>query len=119
VISQAVGLIADAFEFGIVAINIDDLHPAGMIVKAPNRRRMNEFIQSLNGQFIQRNERHFRKYLSTGRLISAIISTNVLVDVEAERPRFNNASQWDIWTIPGLGEEKDKQLRRFYDAITG
>jgi hypothetical protein len=118
VMSQAVSQIADSFEFGIVAINIDDLHPAEALVKAPDRRRMTEFIQNLNGQFIQRNERHLRKYLSTGRLISAIVATNVLVDVAGERPRFNNASQWDIWTIPGLTQEKDKQLRRFYDVIT-
>lgn len=118
VLSQAVSQIADSFDFGIVAISIDDLHPADKLVKAPDTIRMRKFIQNLNGQFIQRHERHFRKYLSSGRLISAIISTNAVVDVENETTRFNNASEWLIWTIPGLSRDKDAQMQRFKEIVT-
>ena len=118
VLSQAVSQIADSFDFGIVAINIDDLHPPDKLVRASDRTGMNKFIQNLNEQFIKRHARHFRKYLSSGRLISAMVSTNVIVDVETERPRYNNASQWTIWTIPGLSAEKDSQLRRFAEIVT-
>jgi hypothetical protein len=118
VLSEAVHRIADAFEFGIVALNIDDLCPPDNLVKVPDRAGLDEFMQNLNGQFIQRHERHFRKYLSNGRLISALISTNVVVDIATEQVRFNNASQCDIWTIPGLPPTKEHQLSRFYDIVT-
>jgi hypothetical protein len=118
VLSEAVHQIADAFEFGIVALNIDDLCPPDKLVKVPDRAGLDEFMQNLNGQFIQRHERHFRKYLSNGRLISALISTNVVVDIATEQVRFNNASQCDIWTIPGLPPTKEHQLSRFYDIVT-
>jgi hypothetical protein len=92
VLSQAVAQIEDSFDFGIVAINIDDLHPTGKLVRVSDATGMNDFVQRLNGQFIQTHERHLRKYLSSGRLISAIVSTNVVVDIESATPRFNNAS---------------------------
>ena len=118
VLSEAVHQIADSFEFGIVALNIDDLCPPDKLVKVPDRAALDEFMQNLNGQFIQTHERHLRKYLSSGRLISALISTNVIAEIATERVRFNNASQWDIWTIPGLPTTKDHQLGRFYDIVT-
>jgi hypothetical protein len=118
VLSEAVHQIADSFEFGIVALNIDDLCPPDKLVNVSDRAGLDKFIQNLNGEFIQRHERHLRKYLSSGRLISALISTNVVADIATEHVRFNNASQCDIWTIPGLPPTKDHQLRRFYDIVT-
>ncbi|MDC4224826.1 MAG: hypothetical protein MPW15_11510 [Candidatus Manganitrophus sp.] len=117
VLSQAVHQIEDTFEFGIVAVNLDDFIPEDKLLRAPNTQRMTETLLELNSDFIRRHERHFLKYLSTGRLISAMVSTSVIADIENASPKFNNASQWTIWTIPGLDEKKDRQLRRFYDVV--
>jgi hypothetical protein len=117
VLSEAVHQIEDSFEFGIVALNIDDLCPPDKLVKVSDRAGLDKFMQNLNGQFIQRHERHLRKYLSSGRLISALISTNVVADIATEHVRFNNASQCDIWTIPGLPPTKHHQLGRFYHIL--
>ncbi len=114
VFSQAVDQIESTFSFGIVAINLDDLVPPDQILKSPTQKLMGQFIDNLNVRFIQRHERHFRKYLASGRILSALVSTSVLADVYAEHTRFNNARQVNVWTIPGLSKEKEKQLRRFY-----
>ena len=119
ILSEAVSQLANSFDFGIVAINIDDLHPPDKVVRASDHKGMSEFIQNLNGHFIEKHERHFRKYLASGRLISAMVSTNAIVDVQTETPRYNNTSEWTIWTIPGLSADQDKQLRRFYGIVTG
>ena len=117
VLSEAVHQIEDTFEFGIVAVNLDDFTPENKVLKAPDAQGITETLLKLNSDFIQRHERHFRKYLSTGRLISAIVSTTVIADVANASPQFNNASQWTVWTIPGLDEKKSRQLRRFYSAV--
>jgi hypothetical protein len=117
VLSEAVHQIEGAFDFGVVAVNLDDLVPADKLLRARTAKEMTETLQALNADFIQRHERHFRKYLSTGRLISALVSTTVIADIAAASPRFNTASQWTIWTIPGLDERKSGLLREFYELV--
>ena len=117
VLSQGVDQIETSFDFGIVAVNLDDLAPSGQILRAPNQEVMSKSISELNARFLRSHERHFRKYLASGRLLSALVSTSVLADVYKGRPRFNNARQSTIWAIPGLPPEKDRQLKRFYDQL--
>ena len=119
VLSQAVHQIEDSFEIGIVALNLDDFTPANKVLKSSHAQGMTDTLLNLNADFIQRHERHFRKYLASGRLISAIVSTAVIADVASAKPQFNNASQWTVWTIPGLEEKKSQNLRRFHDLVMG
>lgn len=119
VLSQAVAQIEPTFDFGIVAINIDDLLPPNQILRTSTQESMSRYISGLNARFLQSHERHFRKYLGSGRLISAFVSTSMLADVYRERTRFNNARQSTVWTIPGLSPEKVQALRKFYDRLMG
>ena len=117
ILSEAVGQIEESFDYGIVAVNLDDLVPANQILRTPDQQTMGEFVNDLNVKFLRRHERHFRKYLASARLLSALVSTTVLADVFTADTRFNNAGQITIWTIPGLSPEKEKQLRRFYGKL--
>jgi hypothetical protein len=117
VLSQAVNQIESSFDFGIVAVNIDDLVPANQILRTPTQETMAQYISDLNARFIGEHERHFRKYLASGRVISALVSTSVLADVYRARTRFNTARQSTVWTIPGLPVEKDRQLKNFYNLL--
>jgi hypothetical protein len=119
VLSQAVAQIESNFDFGIVAVNIDDLLPANQILRTPTQKAMAQHVNGLNNRFLQSHERHFRKYLSSGRLISAFISTGVLVDIYRARTRFNNVRQSTVWTIPGLALDKEHALKRFYGRLMG
>ncbi len=117
VLSEAVAQIETSFDFGIIAINIDDLIPPNKILRTPTREDMSKFLSNLNAKFLHAHERHFRKYLASGRVISALVSTAVLADVHQTTPRFNHARQSTIWTIPGLAPEKARQLRSFYNQF--
>ncbi len=117
ILSEAVAQIEVSFDFGIIAVNLDDLIPANQILRTPNQQTMGEFVNDLNVKFLRRHERHFRKYLASARLLSALVSTAVLADVFTADTRFNNARQSTIWTIPGLPPEKEKQLSRFYGKL--
>lgn len=117
VLSQAVSQIESSFDFGIVAVNIDDLVPANQILRTPTQETMAQYISDLNARFLGSHERHFRKYLASGRVISALVSTSVFADVYGGGTRFNNARQSTVWTIPGLPVEKERQLKNFYDVL--
>ena len=117
VLSQAVSQIEKEFEFGIAAINIDDLLPAQATLNLESNHAVAERLQRYNEEFLRRHDRHFRKYLAKGRLISAIISSCTISDVFHERHQFNNACQWTIWTIQGLPENHQVQLDRFYNIV--
>ncbi len=119
VLSEAVHQIEDSFEIGIVALNLDDFTPADKVLKSSHAQGMTDTLLNLNADFIQRHERHLRKYLASGRLIASIVSTAVIADVTNAKPQFNNASQWTIWSIPGLAEEKSQILRRLQDLVMG
>ncbi len=117
VLSEAVAQIESSFDFGIVALNLDELIPADHIFRTPTLDSMAKHIMDLNHRFLVRHDRHFRKYLASGRVISALVSTSLLADAYRERTRFNNARQSTVWTIPGLPFEKNRQLRNFYNAL--
>lgn len=119
VLSEAVHQIEDSFEIGIVVLNLDDFTPADKVLKSSHAQGMTEKLQNLNAVFIQRHERHLRKYLASGRLIAAIVSTAVIADIANAKPQFNNASQWTIWSISGLEKEKGQILRRLQDLVMG
>lgn len=114
VLSEGVQQIEATHEFGILAVNLDDLVPGGKILRAPTQEAMGEIIQQRNAEFLTKHQRYFRRYLEPGRVISAIVSTSLLADLSPNKPAFNVASQATIWTIPGLSPEKAKQLQRFY-----
>lgn len=117
VLSQAVSQIEEDSKFGIAAINIDDLLPPQAILNLESTHAVTERLHQHNGAFLERHDRHFRKYLAGGRLISAIISSCIISDVPCERPRFKNASQWTVWTIPGLPRDHQGQLDGFYKIV--
>lgn len=116
VLSQAVAQFETEFDFGIIAINLDDLTPANTILKARSLEQMSEMINQVNYFFVKKHDRHLRKYLETGRAISALVSTAVIADVPTAKPRFLNSRQSAVWNIPGLPVDKEKQMRNFFNA---
>lgn len=118
VLSQAVSQIEKGFEFGIVALNIDDLLPPDDVpLKEESSGAVTERLNQINTKFIAGHIRHLSKYLSASRIISAIVSTSIIADVPSEKPRFRNTYQWTVWTITGLKERHKIQLRKFYKTI--
>lgn len=116
VLSNAVSQFEGNFDFGMIAINLDDLTPADSILRAASIDQMMEMLSQINFAFIKRHERHFRKYLEPGRAIAAFVSTSVIADVVTAKPNFNNSRQSTLWSIPGLSVEKEKQIRNFFNA---
>lgn len=105
------------FEFGIVAINIDDLLPEQSILNKETFSNVVEILYTHNEDFIARHERHFRKYLNESRIVAVIVTTSIFADIKSELPRFNNAFQWAIWTIPEISEKHKKIMNNFRSKL--
>lgn len=117
VLSQAIAQFESDFDFGIVAVNLDDLTPANTILKAESLDQMSELISQHNYSFIQRHERHLRKYLEPGRAIAALVSTSVIADVPTTKTKFFNSRQSTVWNIPGLSQQRERQMKNFFVAV--
>jgi hypothetical protein len=118
VLSKAVKQIENNdFEFGIVAINIDDLLPEHKILTTNLFSNVLEILYKHNEDFIARHDRHFRKYLNDSRIIGVIVTTSIFADVALDTPRFNNAFQWAIWTIPEISETHKKVMTEFRGLV--
>ena len=117
VLSNAVSQIEREGEFGIVALNLDDLLPANAILKAPTLAVMSSMLEDRNNAFLRTHERHLRKYLTPGRAISALVSCAAIADVENAENRFLNARQTTVWQIPGIPDAKAEQMNQFIAAM--
>lgn len=117
ILSKAVNQIEQKYEFGIVAINLDDLLPANVVLKMDSSNAVTERLNDINTNFINKHIRHFTKYFAKSRIISAIISTSMLTDIPNERPRFRNTSQWTIWIVAELSQHHKTQLKKFYRVV--
>jgi hypothetical protein len=117
VVSQAISQIERDVEFGIVALNIDDLLPDNHLLKAPTINDMSQMLQNIIFDFLRNHERHFRKYLQPGRALAVLASCGVIADVSESKFRFLNARQSIGWVIPGLSYEKETQMNYFLDSF--
>jgi hypothetical protein len=115
VLSEAVRQVEGDFSVGVVALSLDELIPPETVLRVRNKMEMDRFLHKHIDDFITRHERHLRKYLSAGRLVSALVSVNVIADVLEWKVRFNNARSSLAWTIPGLPTEKEALLKQFRD----
>ncbi len=117
VLSKAVHQIGNNYQFGIAAFNIDDLLQGEATLKHTSLDGVIEWLHNRNGEFLEKHDRHFRKYLANGRILVALISSSIISDVPSEQPRFQNLQPWTIWEIPGLPKEHLKQRDRLYELI--
>ena len=117
VLSNAVSQIEREGEFGIIALNLDDLLPANAILKAPTLPVMSTMLEERNSAFIRTHERHLRKYLTPGRAIAALVSCAAIADVVNAENRFLNARQTTVWQIPGIPDAKAAQMNQFIAAM--
>lgn len=117
VLSGGVAQIEREFEYGIVALNLDDLLQRKKVVVQRDYDMLGRSINNFNLEFMRRHERHFRKYLTEGRILSAFVSTGCLAYLRNGGVGFHNARQSTGWTIPELQEDKHKVFRSFYKSF--
>lgn len=117
VLSNGVAQIESAFEFGILAVNLDDLLAPDVVIRAPHQDALGELLNNANLDFLRTHERHFRKYLATGRLIGALVSMGGLADVFQDNPRLQTARQATVWVIPGLPPSKERMIHLVRDRM--
>jgi hypothetical protein len=118
-LSRAVAQVEGDFEVGVIAMNLDELLPGDQVLNARDRDEMLNSLQSHCAGFLSRHERHFRKYLASGRLVTAWATVSVIADVLNWKPRFNNATASTMWTIPGLDPAKASLMSQFREVAIG
>lgn len=117
VLSQAIGQVERNCSSGIVALDIEGLTPENAILRVPNLDGMATRLNTHNDSFMQRHERHLRKYLEPGRAISVIVSCGAMVDIPDQSPRFYTARQTTMWNIPNHAPTQSNQVEAILKAL--
>lgn len=117
VLSQAIRQIERNCSSGIVALDIEDLLPENAILQVPNSHGMAVRLNAHNDGFMQRHERHLRKYLEPGRAISVVVSCGAMVDILDRSPRFYAARQTTMWNIPNHSPTQSSQVEAILTAL--
>jgi hypothetical protein len=117
VLSKAVAQIEGIYKVGIVAINLDDLMPANKHMTVSTRSFFNDHMDQYLKEFLDRHDRHFRKYLSQARAVSVYISVTVPAAIADLRAGIYNATRGTYWNMPGLPEDKHTALHRLYGML--
>jgi hypothetical protein len=113
-LSVGVAQIEEVSEYGLLAINIDDLWPPNQIRASTSDDELGHSLTQENLAFLDRHNRHFRKYLSTGRVMGAMVASGGIAYVD---PSYQSARQFTTWTMPGLEPAKAKLIKELQDQI--
>jgi hypothetical protein len=118
-VSNAVGQIESSFQYGIVALNIDDLAPEGDFIRARTQEEISIRLAARNLEFMQRHEGTFLKYMSKDRLMSVLVGCSALVDVFGGETRLNNARQISVWMPESVPDITKAVFNNLYRSVMG
>lgn len=107
----------NSFNYGIVAINIDDLLPEKALLNANTIKDVDEILFSHNMDFINKHQRHFLKYIKDSRILAVLVYSSIFTDIKSHKPRFNTAYQTSVWTVKDLKEDQRKILNSLKDIM--
>lgn len=116
-LSTAVRQIEKGCEFGIAAYNLDETIPGGCTWTGPTARTAQEMLRARNSEFLQENERLFKRYLLPQRIVSAFVCSSIIADLSAEAPRFVNVAAPDFWTLTSLSGRHRSAADRLQAAL--
>ncbi|WP_428003679.1 hypothetical protein [Acidovorax sp.] len=95
---------------GIVALNLDEMVPAGTLLQAGSLAEAKDFMHAFNVDFITRNRHRIERFMSSGRCKAILCSTSVPSGIETAKPRFNNHTQQTFWTLEKVSTAKGGKL---------
>ncbi|GGE82025.1 hypothetical protein [Massilia psychrophila] len=84
---------------GIVALNIDDLVPAHVLVKAKTTDAAMDALANLVRSFLDRHQMRVQRFVKDGRIDGIVISVTVPSDIEMSSPNFNQLVQMTLWSL--------------------
>lgn len=96
---------------GIIALNLDDLTPAGHVVAQPDRMTAKKFLDDFNMAFVDRHRNTLQRAIMDGKCDGFIISTTAAAVLSNEEPAFNLVTQSSLWH---LKEAPPDALERFF-----
>ena len=113
-LSKGVAQIEGVSEYGVLAVNLDDVGPPNRISVLPSQEALGPSLTLENIAFLNRHDRAFRKYLATGRVMGAMVASGGIRYV-MDRP--STARQYTVWEIPGLEPAKVEVMNLLQEAI--
>jgi hypothetical protein len=117
VLSNGVAQIEQASRYGIVALNLDDLREPNTMRAAPTLAGILDILAVENAEFLKKHQRYLKKYLTSKRVLGALVSAGGLSCVQEKIPFIVTPRQFMLWSYPELSADEVRPLRSFEDQI--
>ncbi|MFG8723603.1 hypothetical protein ACEPUM_09725 [Pseudomonas aeruginosa] len=95
---------------GIIALNLDDLTPAGHVFMEQDAAGAKQFLEAFNMDFVNRRRNLLQRAVTAGKCDGFLISTTALCILRSADTAFNLITQSSLWH---LREAAPEALDRF------
>jgi hypothetical protein len=101
---------------GVIALNLDDLTPAGHVVAQPDKVSAKQFLDDFNMAFVERHRNVLQRAILDGKCDGFIISTTAVAVLEKEETPLYLATQSSLWHLREAKPEAGERFRGFAQA---
>ncbi|VTZ59308.1 hypothetical protein [Sinorhizobium medicae] len=96
---------------GIIALNLDDLAPAGRFLHDQNGVSGMQFLDAFNMDFVSRHRRVLQRAIMAGKCDGFILSTTTTAVLSEEAEPFNLVTQTSLWHLQeGAADGRERFL---------
>lgn len=115
-VSKAAKQLASFENGGVIALNLDDLAPAGHVVAQPDKASAKQFLDDFNMAFVERHRNVLQRAIMDGKCDGFIISTTAVAVLEKEETPLYLATQSSLWHLREATPEARERFLRFAQA---
>lgn len=101
---------------GVIALNLDDLTPAGHVVVQPDKSSAKQFLADFNMAFVDRHRHILQRAIMDGKCDGFIISTTAVAILEKEETQLFLATQSSLWHLKEATLEARERFLTFAHA---
>lgn len=118
-VSKGAKQIAPFGNGGIIALNLDDLTPAGHVVSQSNKVVAKQFLDDFNMAFVERHRNVLQQAIMDGKCDGFIISTTAVAVLEEEETPLYLATQSSLWHLKEASSEARERFLAFAQVQGG
>lgn len=118
-VSKGAKQIAPFENGGIIALNLDDLTPAGHVVSQSNKVLAKQFLGDFNMAFVERHRNVLQQAIMDGKCDGFIISTTAVAVLEEEETPLYLATQSSLWHLKEASPEARERFLAFAQVQGG
>jgi hypothetical protein len=98
---------------GLIALNLDDLLPEDVILRAANIADAGRVLAAFIDEFIARHGRAMQQSVLESKCDGLLLSAHTQADITGSRVRLNNYAHSTLWTVETASQQSHARIQEF------